>query len=61
MNEEKLRKKRTCKSFRRKRALEKRIKCHGNKDNCSFHSRRIIKKVVKKSWWRKIIDWFKNL
>ena len=44
---------------RRKRELESRIKCHGNKDRHSLihpqTTKPVIKTIEKKSWWRRFL------
>lgn len=48
------------KRLKRKRELQKRLKCHGNKDNHLFHIKKPELRVIikKQSWTQKIKEFF---
>lgn len=64
---EELRKKRYKKSFKRKKEIARRLKCHGNNQSCEFihikvESKKVeIKKEIKKSFWEKIKELWKKI
>ena len=62
---EKLRKKRYKKSFKRKKEVARRIKCHGSSQSCKFHldnkPKIKVKQIKKKTLWQRIKELWKRI
>ncbi len=67
LSQEELRIKRYKKSFRRKKEITRRLKCHGSSQSCEFIHTKVktkkpeIKKEVKKSFWEKIKELWRRI
>ena len=48
------------KRLKRKRKLQGRMRCHGDKSACTHHKKPILKveKKVELTWWQKLLKWF---